>query len=84
MMAVPEETLREAAAANEPPGRLASPEFFFLLQRIDRLDEKLSREIREETTRLEAKLDAAKFWAIGLLVTTIVGFAGVIFALLRR
>jgi len=51
--AVPEEVLKEVAATNEPPNRLASSEFFFLLQRIDRLDEKLSGRI----DRLDEKID---------------------------
>lgn len=34
---MPEEAIREAAATSELPRGLASPEFFFLLQRIDRL-----------------------------------------------
>jgi len=55
--AVPEEALKETAATSEPPNRLASPEFFFLLQRIDRLDEKLSREIKEVDLKLTARID---------------------------
>ncbi len=51
---MPEEIARETAAGSEqPPRGLASPEFFFLLQRIDRLDEKLSARI----DHLEEKLD---------------------------
>lgn len=84
MSAVPEEALKEAAATSEPPNRLASPEFFFLLQRIDRLDEKLSREIKEVEVKLDAKLDTIRFWAIGAVITLIAGFAGVIIALLQR
>ncbi|OIQ07580.1 hypothetical protein [Neomoorella thermoacetica] len=53
-----EEALKEIAATNEPPNRLASPEFFFLLQRIDRLDEKLSREIKEVDLKLSARIDS--------------------------
>ncbi|MGB9858887.1 MAG: hypothetical protein ACPLQP_02990 [Moorellaceae bacterium] len=58
MSTVPEEALKEVAATNEPPNRLASPEFFFLLQRVDRLDEKLSREIKEVDLKLSAKIDS--------------------------
>jgi len=49
---MPEDSTKETAATSEPPGgsrgrlRLASQEFFFLLQRIDRLDEKLTGEIK--------------------------------------
>ncbi|MGB9662834.1 MAG: hypothetical protein ACPL5F_12625 [Moorellaceae bacterium] len=57
MSAVPEEALKEAAATSEPPNRLASPEFFFLLQRVDRLDEKLSREIKDVDLKLSARID---------------------------
>lgn len=63
MGAVPEEVAKEIAAANEPPSRLASPEFFFLLQRIDRLDEKLSARIDalDEKFSREIKEIDAKF-----------------------
>lgn len=92
---MPEEAIRETAATGEPPRGLASPEFFFLLQRIDRLDErvnaridqldeKLSGEIKTETRRLDEKLDGLKFWAIGTVVAVVVGFAGTIIALLAR
>lgn len=49
---MPEEVFKEVAPTSEQPAQestvrnLASPEFFFLLQRIDRLDEKLTDEIR--------------------------------------
>ena len=48
--------MAEEAKENVPefPYRVASPEFFFLLQRMDRLDEKLSDRI----DRLEEKLSA--------------------------
>ncbi len=87
---------------SSPPRGLASPEFFFLLQRIDRLDEKLSGEIRaldeklsgemktqearlnERIDRLDDKLSNLKLWMVGMLVTVIVGFGGVIVALLQR
>ncbi|MGI9951303.1 hypothetical protein V3F56_02985 [Moorellaceae bacterium AZ2] len=98
MSAVPEEALKEIAATNEPPNRLASPEFFFLLQRIDRLDEKLSARIdrvdeklssrinrlEEKIDRVQDRLDAVKLWAIGAVITLIAGFTGVIIALLQR
>ncbi len=62
---MPEEIIREVAATGEfsgdggPPRNLASPEFFFLLQRIDRLDEKLTGEIKfldNKITALDNKL----------------------------
>lgn len=37
-----EEILRETAAAGEPPKGLTSSEFFFLLQRADRLGQKFT------------------------------------------
>lgn len=55
-----EDAAREAAAGNETRG-VASPEFFFLLQRIDRLDEKLSARMEQTNARidqLEAKIGA--------------------------
>jgi len=58
--AMPEESLREIAAANEPPRTLASPEFFFLLQRIDRLDEKLTKEIRDGDQKSEERINAVE------------------------
>ncbi|HAG08805.1 MAG TPA: hypothetical protein DCK87_04475 [Desulfotomaculum sp.] len=39
--------------ATEFPYRVASPEFFFLLQRIDRLDEKLSARIDQVDARID-------------------------------
>lgn len=99
MSAVAEETVKEIAATNEPPRGLASPEFFFLLQRIDRLDEKLSGEIKGEIGRIDQKftgeirrledkfdkkMDSIKFWTIGAVMTIIVGFAGVIVTLIIR
>lgn len=58
--AVPEEVVKEVAAAGEqPPGRqgLTSQEFFFLLQRIDRVDEKLSGEIKALSAEIKAVND---------------------------
>ncbi|MGB9792919.1 MAG: hypothetical protein ACPLTR_10155 [Thermacetogeniaceae bacterium] len=55
-----EDAVRETAAGSETRG-VASPEFFFLLQRIDRLDEKLSARMEQTNVRidqLEAKLGA--------------------------
>lgn len=68
MSAMPEESLREIAATNEPHHTLASPEFFFLLQRIDKLDEtltkevkdsdqKLAQEIKESNQKIESRID---------------------------
>lgn len=96
---MPEDTTKETAATSEPPGgrrgrlRLASQEFFFLLQRIDRLDEKLSGEIKAQGVRidrLDEKINALNekinnkfnnltFWAVGILVTIIAGFLGLLF-----
>lgn len=98
MSAMPEEALKEIAATNEPPSRLASSEFFFLLQRIDRLDEKLSTRIdrvdeklsgrinrlEEKIDRVQDRLDTVKLWAIGAVITLIAGFAGVIITLLQK
>ena len=53
---MPDDVIKETAVTDERipggPHGLASQEFFFLLQRIDRLDEKLSGEIK----RLDEKL----------------------------
>lgn len=54
-----EEVRRETATSGESPRGLISPEFFFLLQRIDRLDEKFTGEINkldEKLNRLDEKL----------------------------
>lgn len=53
-----EEAAKEAAATNEPPGRLASPEFFFLLQRVDRLDEKASARMDGLDQKLSTRIEA--------------------------
>jgi hypothetical protein len=52
---VSEETKKETVT--EFPYRVASPEFFFLLQRIDRLDEKLSAKIDQVDEKLSARID---------------------------
>jgi hypothetical protein len=98
--------------AGESGRRFASEEFFFLLQRIDRLDEKLTartdsleqkltaridgveqkltaridgveQKLTARIDGVEHKLDSLRAWAIGLLLTLLAGFAGVIVALLR-
>lgn len=57
----------EAAATGEPGRRLVPEEFFFLLQRIDRLDEKLAlqiaelrAEMRSEVSALRGEMDALR------------------------
>ncbi|HHY94782.1 MAG TPA: hypothetical protein GX513_07200, partial [Firmicutes bacterium] len=59
-MAVPEqEVIKQVAATGEQSQHiLASPEFFFLLQRVDRLDEKLTSEIKAGDERLAAEIRA--------------------------
>jgi len=78
-----EEARREPA--QEFPYRVASPEFFFLLQRIDRLDEKLTAEIaavrqeirttemalRGEIAALRKEVSGTLRWVIGLVLTTL-------------
>lgn len=44
----------EVAAGGEPGRRFASDEFFFLLQRIDRLDEKMTARIDAVMARIDA------------------------------
>ncbi|BCV20408.1 hypothetical protein [Moorella sp. Hama-1] len=83
MIAV-EETKKETASAGEPPHRLVSEEFFFLLNRIDRLDEKMSAgfsEVRKELTDVRKEIVGVHRWSFGLLVTMLVGFASVIVTL---
>jgi hypothetical protein len=62
----------------EFPYRVASPEFFFLLQRIDRLDEKLSARIDQVETKLSARIDQVEgklkplFWTtIGIVLASL-------------
>ncbi|QGP93409.1 hypothetical protein MGLY_28170 [Neomoorella glycerini] len=59
MIAV-EETKKETATTGDHPHRLVSEEFFFLLNRIDRLDEKMSlkfEEMREEITDVRKEVN---------------------------
>jgi len=72
-----EETQKETASAGEPPRRLVSGEFFFLLNRIDRLDEKISAKLDD----MHKEMGGINRWAFGLLVTMLVGFGGVIVTL---
>lgn len=74
----------------KPRRKLAPNEFFFLLWRIDRLDEKvaiqfgeLRRELGARIDGLDFRLDSLRAWAIGLLFTLLAGFGGVIFSLRR-
>ena len=63
----------------EFPYRVASPEFFFLLQRVDRLDEKLTARIDEVDKKLTARIDQVQeslrqeFRAIKPLIWATVG-----------
>ncbi|WP_207707599.1 hypothetical protein [Desulfofundulus thermobenzoicus] len=97
MMAMPEEAIREMAATseqppgNEPPRHLVSQEFFFLLQRIDRLDEKfteridrLRTELRQEMGDVKQEISSLRFWTIGAVITVIAGFIGTIVTLAIR
>lgn len=90
-----QEVQRETASTNETSRGLISQEFFFLLQRMDRLDEKFSAEIKRmddkfssEIRRLEGKLDRKLgnlFWAtMGVIVTLAVGLGGIIITLVHR
>lgn len=93
MSAMPEDSLQEIAATNEPHHTLASPEFFFLLQRIDKLDEtltkeikdgvqKLAQEIKESNQRLENRIDKLDEKFDGKLTTLNYFAAGALFTLL--
>ena len=53
--------------ATEFPYRVASPEFFFLLQRIDRLDEKLSARIDQ----VEGKLKPLIWATLGIVLASL-------------
>lgn len=114
-----------AAAGEQPPQGPASPEFFFLVERMDRLEERLCRQIQSVDDKLSQKIEALdrkftgeikalddkftariqalddkftreiqglddkfgraidnlKFWAIGTVVTVVVGFTATIVAL---
>ncbi|KYH30722.1 hypothetical protein [Neomoorella mulderi] len=90
MIAV-EETKKETATTGDHPHRLVSEEFFFLLNRIDRLDEKMSlkfedirkeiTDVRKEVNDVRKEIGGISRWAFGLLATMLVGFAGVIVTL---
>lgn len=58
MKAVADEAIKEVAATREkrPNYRLASQEFFYLVERIDRLDEKLTNKIESLNKSLDTKL----------------------------
>ncbi|WP_041458783.1 hypothetical protein [Ammonifex degensii] len=67
-----EEAKREPRA-EEFPYRVASPEFFFLLQRIDRLDEKLSAEISAVRQEIRQEVASLKghFWGAVAAITAV-------------
>ncbi len=84
---MPDETLKEVASTREGrrfSRRLASQEFFFLLQRIDRLDEKFTGEIRRLDEKMSKELKRISDRALTALVTLIAGFAGIIITLLYK
>lgn len=87
MNPVPNESIKEVAATREgrrPVRRLASQEFFFLLQRIDRLDEKFTGEIRRLDEKMSKELKRISDRALAAVVTLIAGFAGIIITLLYK
>ncbi len=79
----------EMAAAGEPGRRFASDEFFFLLQRIDRLDEKLTAQgaalndkLTGELKEVQRGLNGTLRWTIGLAVACFGVMAGVLAVLI--
>lgn len=80
------ETVRETASASEPPegprGRIASAEFFFLLERMDRMEENLRREIsllRQEVGAIEDKVRTVLNLAVGVLGIAVTILLAVLF-----
>ncbi|MGB9846437.1 MAG: hypothetical protein ACPLRH_02915 [Desulfotomaculales bacterium] len=72
MAVMSEETKKEPVT--EFPYRIASPEFFFLLQRIDRLDEKLTEridQVRQDVAAAERRAGGLFKWALGLVGTSL-------------
>ncbi|MEW5761871.1 MAG: hypothetical protein AB1776_01560 [Bacillota bacterium] len=78
---VPEEVVRETAAAGEPPRGLIAPEFFFLLQRIDRLDEKFTGAIKALDEKLSGEIKALDEKFTGAIKALDEKFTGAIKAL---
>jgi hypothetical protein len=80
-----EEVRREIAATGEVPPELPPHWFLYLVERMDRMENNLRAEFRDELGsvkqeigRLDGKIDGVHRWSIGLMVTMLLGFGGLI------
>ncbi|MGQ9825403.1 MAG: hypothetical protein ACUVSK_10480 [Desulfotomaculales bacterium] len=80
---------KEAAAASELPPELPPHWFLYLVERMDRMENNLRSEFKQEIggVRSEFRQEIGEVkrevrgvfrWSIGLLVTMLVGFGGII------
>ncbi|MDQ0286378.1 hypothetical protein J2Z49_001492 [Desulfofundulus luciae] len=81
------ETMKETAAAAEPP-ELPPHWFLYLVERMDRMENNLRSEFREEfggvkqeINGLRQELHGIYRWSIGLLMTMLLGFGGIVVTL---
>jgi len=73
----------EMAVRSDMPPERKPDWFYFLIQRIDNVERNLLAEFKEEISKLDTKIDGVTRWVIGLLITVIIGFGGIIAALLK-
>ncbi|WP_313884914.1 hypothetical protein [Desulfofundulus sp. TPOSR] len=74
------ETMKETAAAAEPP-ELPPHWFLYLVERMDRMENNLRSEFRQEIGDVRRELHGIYRWSIGLLVTMLLGFGGIVVTL---
>jgi hypothetical protein len=106
MSAMSDEAMREAAAGRKESAaggggkkrsgniHLASGEFLYLIDRIDRLDEKLTSKIDGRIDALDEKVTvkidnlndrftAVQQWMVGLIIAVLVGAGAIVITLLH-
>lgn|GEM_PF-1950250 len=74
------ETMKETAAAAEPP-ELPPHWFLYLVERMDRMENNLRSEFRQGIGDVRRELHGIYRWSIGLLVTMLLGFGGIVVTL---
>ncbi|WP_341473913.1 hypothetical protein [Desulfofundulus thermobenzoicus] len=79
------ENMKETAATGELPPELPPHWFLYLVERMDRMENNLRSEfrqelggIRQDVNEVRQEMRGVYRWSIGLLVTMLLGFGGII------
>nr|WP_152947212.1 hypothetical protein [Desulfofundulus thermobenzoicus] len=77
--------MKETAATGELPPELPPHWFLYLVERMDRMENNLRSEfrqelggIRQDVNEVRQEMRGVYRWSIGLLVTMLLGFGGII------